>query len=334
MNMPASSVRDLVIKDDDLVVGTHGRSIWILDNIAPLRELAQAARADRAHLFASPVATRVRANMFSDTPFPPEEPAGANPPDGAILDYALGRPATSVVVEIMDGRGVVVRRFGSGDEPERIDPSTLAYPTYWFRPPQSVSTAPGHHRLVWDLRYPPPPGSAREFSIAATYRNTPSGPVGPYVHPGRYTVRLTVDGAVTERPLDVRMDPRVNISADDLQRQTDLSLTCYRGYLAAQKVREAIDVALGGPVDPTRRAGLEKLRGSGRPGDQDLLYGRVSAVAEGEETVVGLQEKFLYVLNLLQAADARPTSQTTEAVSALQKALREVESRGPGSGKP
>jgi len=329
MNMPASSVRDLVIKDDDLVVGTHGRSIWILDNIAPLRELAQAARAGQAHLFTPPVATRVRANMFSDTPFPPEEPMGANPPDGAILDYSLSRKAASVVVEIVDGRGEVVRRFGSGDEPERIDASTLPYPTYWFRPPQQVSTAPGHHRLTWDLRYPPPPGSAREFSIAATYRNTPSGPVGPYVHPGRYTVRLTVDGTVAERALEVRLDPRVTISAPDLQRQTDLSLACYRGYLAAQKLREALDASIQGAADPARRAALEKLRGSGRPGDQDVLYGSITAAAEGEETVVGLQEKFLYVLNLLQAADARPTSQAAEAVSALQKALAALETRGP-----
>ncbi len=329
MNMPASSVRDLVIKDDDLVVGTHGRSIWILDNIAPLRELAQAARAGQAYLFSPPVATRVRANMFSDTPFPPEEPMGANPPDGASLDYSLGRKATSVVVEIVDGRGEVVRRFGSGDEPERIDPSTLPYPTYWFHPPQSVSTAPGHHRLAWDLRYPPPPGSTREFSIAATYRNTPTGPVGPYVHPGRYTARLTVDGTVTERPLEVRMDPRVTISAEDLQRQTDLSLASYRGYVAAQKLRDTIDTALQGTADAARRTELQKLRGVGQPGDQDVQYGSITVAAEGEETVVGLQEKFLYVLNLLQAADAPPTSQAAAAVSALQKALAALEKRGP-----
>ena len=254
---------------------------------------------------------------------------GANPPDGAILDYSLGRPATSVVVEIIGGRGEMVRRFESGEPPEGIDPSTLPYPTYWFRAPQEVSTAPGHHRLAWDLRYPPPRGSAREFSIAATYRNTPSGPVGPYVHPGRHTVRLTVDGTVTERSLDVRTDPRVTISPEDLQRQTDLSLASYRGYLAAQKLRESIDAALQGTADPVRRGVLQKLRGVGQPGDQDVQYGSITVAAEGAETVVGLQEKFLYVLNLLQAADARPTSQAAEAVSALQTALAVLETRGP-----
>ena len=142
-NMPASSIRDLVIHDDDLVVGTHGRSIWILDNIAPLRELAEAARSERAHLFGPALATRVRWNMFSDTPLPPEEPAGANPPDGATLDYYLPRPAGEVAIEILDADGGVVRRFSSRDPADAIDPAQLPYPTYWFRPPQRISADRG-----------------------------------------------------------------------------------------------------------------------------------------------------------------------------------------------
>ena len=177
-NMPATSVRDLVIHEDDLVVGTHGRSIWILDNITPLRELAQAAKAERAHLYGPPVAARVRWNMFSDTPFPPEEPTGANPPDGATLDYYLARPANEVVIEILDGAGGIIRRFSSRDAAEVIDASTLPYPAYWFRPAAA-------HR---DERRPPsrgvgpavsaPPGTERSFSIAAisaTRRAAPSG---------------------------------------------------------------------------------------------------------------------------------------------------------------
>ncbi len=89
MNMPATSIRDLVIKDDDLVIGTHGRSIWIMDNINPLREQAKAAASTQAYLVAPPQTIRVRDNMFLDTPILPEEPTGENPPDGAILDYIL-----------------------------------------------------------------------------------------------------------------------------------------------------------------------------------------------------------------------------------------------------
>src|SRR5205814_10295952 len=105
LHMPASSVRDLAIHEDDLVVGTHGRSIWVLDGMAMLRELAQAAQAGPAFLFSPVRATRVRGNMFSDTPLPPEEPTGQNPPDGAILDYYLARDASDVVMDLLDERG-------------------------------------------------------------------------------------------------------------------------------------------------------------------------------------------------------------------------------------
>ena len=243
------------------------------------------------------------------------------------------------MIEVVDGRGSVVRRFSSRDEAETIDASGLPYPTYWFRPPQRVATEAGHHRIAWDLRYAPPPGAQRQFSIAAIYRNTPSGPVGPFAHPGRYTVRLAVDGAVMERPIDVRLDPRVLVSAEDLQLQTDLSLACYQAYLKAQQLRAAIDGALtreGGGANAARRAAWASLVGSGIPGDPDILYGSISAAPVDEETVAGLQEKLLFMLNLLQAADARPTSQARDAVSALQKTLEALEKRwaslriGPG----
>jgi len=334
-NMPATSVRDLVIHDDDLVVGTHGRSIWILDNIAPLRELAEAARAERAYLYGPARATRVRWNMFSDTPFPPEEPAGDNPPDGATLDYYLPQPAGEVAIEILDTDGGTVRRYSSRDTEEAIDSAELPYPTYWFRPPQRIPAEAGHHRLVWDLRYPPPPGTERSFSIAAVYRNTPSGPVGPFVHPGRYRVRLTADGAVSERSIDVRMDPRVSASEQDVQAQTDLSLASYRGYLRAQAVREAIDALLArGGLTDARRGALQALRGQGLPGDADVMYGSIYAVPDSTETVVGLQEKFLYMLNLLQAADAKPTAQARDAVGALQKMLAALEARWEALSSP
>jgi len=327
-NMPASSVRDLVIHEDDLVVGTHGRSIWILDNIAPLRELARAANAERAYLYGPPMATRVRWNMFSDTPFPPEEPTGANPPDGVTLDYYLPHAASETSLEILDGAGSVVRRFSSGDAEEAIDASRLPYPAYWFRPPQRTGTGAGHHRIVWDLRYPAPPGTQRSFAIAAIYRNTPSGPVGPFAHPGRYRVRLTVDGTVSERPLEVRMDPRVDIAAEELQAQTDLSLACYRAHQQAQGVRDRIDAALKrSGLEANRQSALQALRGEGMPGDPDIMYGSIYDAPGAKETVVGVQEKFLHMLNLLQAADAKPTAQAREAVAALQKTLAALEAR-------
>ena len=330
-NMPASSVRDLVIHEDDLVVGTHGRSIWILDNIAPLRELAAAARAATPFLFTPPRATRVRDNMFSDTPLPPDEPAGQNPPEGAILDYHLREPAQKVDVEIVDAAGQLVRRYTSAEEPERVVFDDLQYPSHWLRPRQIVATSPGHHRLAWDLRYAPPPGSRRELSIAATNRNTPTNPRGPFVHPGRFTVRLTVDGRVMERPLDLRMDPRVEISDADLRLQTDLSMAGYRGYLRLQAVREeigtAIAAAAGGSAPSARRDQWLALRGSGEPREADMLYGSIDEAAPGQETIVGLQQKLLFLLTVLQNADARPTDSTTSAVRRLTALVPEFEER-------
>jgi photosystem II stability/assembly factor-like uncharacterized protein len=324
-NMPASSVRDLTIHEDDLVVGTHGRSIWILDGISVLRELAQGVRATRPFLFTPPQATRVRWNMFSDTPLPPEEPAGQNPPDGAILDYYLPAATTEVVLDVVDERGAAVRRYSSRDEPEQIDWPTLPYPAYWLRPPQRLSTERGQHRFVWDLRYAPPRGARRDLSIAAVHRGTSTSPAGPYVHPGRYTVRLTAGGATAGRTLDVRMDPRVAISDADLQLQTDLSLACYRASQRVQEIREAID----GAVDrqPGRREQLTALRGSGTPENPDILYDSISANDPNQETVVGLQQKLLFMLALLQAADARPTMQAADAVKRLTATVPILEQR-------
>ncbi len=319
LNMPATSIRDLVIHDDDLVVGTHGRSIWILDNFAPLRELAEATSARATFLYSPPPATRVRWNMFSDTPLPPEEPAGENPPDGAILDYVLADLAGEVILEIVDSSGDTIRRFSSADAAEVVDPDTLAHPTYWMRPSQPLSSAPGHHRFIWDLRYTPPSGARRSFSIAAVRGRTPSGPLGPFVHPGDYTVRLTVGGDVRERRLTVAMDPRVEISDDDLRLQTDASVRAYRAYERAQELRDTIDnfVARARLVSGAYES-IMALRGLGEPSEPDIVYGSISATPGDRETVVGLQQKLLFVQYLLQSADARPTRQALDALQSLE----------------
>jgi hypothetical protein len=265
--------------------------------------------------------------MFSDTPLPPEEPAGQNPPDGAILDYYLPAASKMVSLEVLNKQGHLIRTYASTDPPEAVDSTSLPHPTYWIRSPQRLSTAKGHHRFIWDLRHEPPPGADREFSIAAVYHNTPSGPHGPFVHPGSFTLRLTVDGTPIERPIEVRLDPRVTLSDADLQLQTDFSMRCYQGYLSAQAIREAINVAADAAMDDTHRDLLLALRGSGAPGDPDILYGSIYATPAEDETVIGLQQKLLYLLNVLQSADAKPTSQTMEGVRALESSLVTINQR-------
>lgn len=329
MNMPPSSIRDLVIHGDDLVVGTHGRSIWILDNIAPLRELAKAAL-QPVHLFSPPQATRVRWNMFLDTPLPPEEPAGQNPPDGAILDYYLGKKAQQISLEILNGAGEIIRRYSSNDKPKAIDSTSLPHPTYWIRTPQKLSVEAGHHRFIWDLRCEPPRGTRRQFAISAVYRNTPSGPHGPFVHPGSYTVRLKVDDKIQEKQIKVRLDPRVDISEEDLQLQTDYSLACYKTYQEIQVIREALDQLLQGKANnliEAKRKKLVELRGVGTPGDPDILYGSIYETNMENETLVNLQRKLLYLLNLVQGADARPTSQAIEGLQVLQENWKDLQQR-------
>jgi hypothetical protein len=206
INLPTSPVNDLVVKNNDLLIATHGRSFWILDDIAPLRQLTgQIASAD-AHLFAPSMAYRFPRNNNTDTPLPPEEPAGQNPPDGAILYYWLKTPAP-VTIEILDTTNRVVRRFSSDDKPAPPDPA-LNVPTYWLRIYQPPSAAAGMHRLVWDLHgAPPAQGGRGEPPISAIIHDTPARQ-GEWMPPGEYSVRLTFNGRTYTQPLLVKPDPR------------------------------------------------------------------------------------------------------------------------------
>lgn len=199
-NMPATSIRDLVVHDDDLVVGTHGRSFWILDSITALRQLSDAPVA----LYAPTVGYLVEWNRNTDTPLPPEEPTGQNPPDGVPLDYFLAQPAKLVTLEILDSQSTVVRTWRNTDKPETLDPQKITVDPRWERPWPTLSAAPGSHRFVWNLRQYAP---ARGLGMDAIWQNTPSAK-GAWVTPGVYTVRLNVDGKRFEQTLEVRPDPR------------------------------------------------------------------------------------------------------------------------------
>jgi photosystem II stability/assembly factor-like uncharacterized protein len=225
LNMPATSIRDLVIKDDDIVVGTHGRSFWILDNITSLRQANAGMLSKPVILFAPQSAYRVRWNMNTDTPVPQEEAAGQNPPDGAIIDYFLIEKVTSeITMEILDGKGMVIRKYCSNDKPYTQPEDNV--PPYWVRPQQILSSDGGSHRFTWDLHYSPLDVPAA-YPIAATYMNTAPNPSSPWVFPGIYTVKLTVNGNSYTQPLLVKMDPRVKTSALELKLQHDLSLDLY-----------------------------------------------------------------------------------------------------------
>ena len=207
-NLPGTSIRDLVVKDDDIAVGTHGRGIWILDDISSLRQWNDKAGGDAVTLFKPATATRVRYSMYTDTPVPPDESMAQNPPDGAVIEYALATDAKAVTVEILGDKGRVIRAISNGDKVEEPK-DTGNWPYYWFRVARLPGTKAGIHRVEWDLHYERPTGQECTLPISATPRNTKCEPEGPWVNPGTYTVRLTVDGVARTQPVTVRMDPRV-----------------------------------------------------------------------------------------------------------------------------
>jgi photosystem II stability/assembly factor-like uncharacterized protein len=222
LNMPATSVRDLIIKDDDIAVATHGRGFWILDNITPLRQLTK--NQHQTVLYKPQTALRVRWSLNTDTPLPPDEPVGENPPDGAMIDYFLAEDASDpVTLEIKDKKGTLVRRYSSTDTPVFRDVKKLKIPRYWIRPVAFLSAKRGMHRFLWDIHYTPMTGVEPEYPMAAVYRDTPPSPTSPWVTPGDYTVVLTANGKSYTQPLTVKMDPRVKMSATELQEQLELS---------------------------------------------------------------------------------------------------------------
>ena len=325
LDMPAISIRDIVIKDDDLLAGTHGRGFWILDDITPLRQLSATTAAEPAVLFKPALATRVRWNLNTDTPLPPDEPTAPNPPDGAILDYWLKDAASGpLTLEIQDARGTLLRRFSSDDPPEQpIEGRNI--PDYWIRPPQVLSFAAGAHRFVWNLRGPDPKALGFGYPISAVFMNTPREPTGVWVLPGTYTVKLTANGKSYTQPLSVRIDPRVKVPATVLARQHTLSLQLYEGLRKDFEALEAVRAL---------RARLREARGKAPQGagaDALAEFDRAAAAIEGAggatESLGRLNGELASLYGTVQGVDAAPTTQTLAAITAKQAALADVLAR-------
>ncbi len=320
LNMPATSIRDLVIKDDDLVVGTHGRSFWILDNITALRQLTPTLTSASVILYKPQTTYRVRWNMNTDTPLPQEEPAGQNPPDGAIIDYYLRDAMKEVTLEIRDGKNNLIRTYSNRDTLYAIPPNNV--PPYWIRPQQILSSEAGANRFTWDMRYQPL-NEPVSYPIAAIYQNTAPNPNAPFVMPGDYTVKLTADDQVFTQTVTVKMDPRVKTSLADLQKQHDYSLKCYQGRIQCRAILEEIKVyrsalkakmKIASPEEVEKLAEMEKEAGlleSAAPGSRDSSFSRLNSAFAG-------------LLDLLQDSDWPVTTQAAAAITEAQKQLQEL----------
>lgn len=325
LNMPASSVRDLIVKNDDLAAGTHGRGFWILDDITALRQIDGKTSQQEAVLFQPEAAYRVRWDMNPDTPLPPDFPAGENPPDGAVIDYYLQSTASGpVTLEIRDAAGKTVRKYSSTDPVEQIDPM-LEIPTYWVRPPQQLSSGAGMHRFLWDMHYPPTPGIKPEYPIAAVPHNTAPQPTSPWAMPGQYKIVLTVNGQSYTQPLTIQMDPRVKTSNADLAKQFELS---QRLYTQMQSIVPATNQLAGvrKQLKDLQKQAQGDVLGAVNTLDQKLQTlggGQARRPGAGTEppTLGGMRTRVLALFGVLQEADVAPTTQATAAVSELDQQI-------------
>jgi len=331
LNLPHTSMRDLTIHGDDLIVGTHGRSFWILDNITPLRQLDDNLTQQSVVLYAPQQALRWHWNRNPDTPLPPEVPAGTNPPDGAIIDYYLAASARGpITLEILDSKGESVRRYASTDKPPSMEKLAAEHPIpmYWVRPTQILSAEAGMHRFVWNVHYTPPRALEYEFPISAIFHNTPLVPLGAWALPGSYTVKLTVDGKSYTQPLTLKMDPRIRTSLDDLRKQHEMEMAAvegmdesYESLGQVKSVRDQIKALSRKVADKDKLAkeleGLDSQCAELEGAKQHSFYG-VPGSGKQPENLSTLNQHFAAILAIADSADAAPTTQAAAAYKDLE----------------
>jgi hypothetical protein len=353
LNLPHTSMRDLMVRGDDLIVATHGRGFWILDDIAPLRQMTAEVAGAEAFLFRPAEAVRVRRSLNSDTPLPADEPAGENPPDGAIIDYVLGAGVSGpVTLEIVDAAGHPVRRYSSTDRPwitdEELAKQTI--PPYWVKLPETLRGDAGMHRWVWDLHYEAPLATEYSYPIAAVPHRTPRSPLGPLALPGTYTVRLIAGGRTLTAPLTVTIDPRVATPPagiaqmfDVEMRLADMLTRSSRALLEARSAAAQLDKLSGvrggtkNLVEAFRKELTEITSGPAEPPAKaaaQLPAKTTEAAAQRETpkppeapTLRRVQGDAAALYESIDRADAAPTAAQMHAVDQLTTELEGVMKR-------
>ncbi|MDP9147123.1 MAG: glycoside hydrolase [Acidobacteriota bacterium] len=340
LNLPHTSMRDLAIHGDDLIVGTHGRSFWILDDITPLREWSTEAMKAPVYLFTPQTAVRFRWNRNTDTPLPPEVPAGQNPPDGAIIDYYLSTASSeAVTLEIFDAQNRLVRRYSSNDTPQSMDKIAAEnpIPMYWVRPDQILPATSGSHRFVWDLHYARPDSLTHEFPISAIYRNTSELPLGVFALPGTYKVTLTVGAKSYSRPLTVRMDPRIKTGLAELRVQFEMETDAVEGMNQSfkllsqvtsvrEQLRSAREHLADGSVVIEPINALDK-KAAELEGTTESNFLGLPPGGKAPENLSTLNQHFGNLLAVADSADAAPTTQALSVYREEQLELKQLQGK-------
>jgi photosystem II stability/assembly factor-like uncharacterized protein len=327
LNLPRTGINDLLVRGDDLIVATQGRAIWALDGIQPLRFAPGAAASSGPYLVPPADAVRLRANLNRDTPLPPEEPRGENPPTGAVIDYVLpSAPGGSVILDVLDASGAVLRTFRSDDAAKRPT-EEVYFAEAWLTPAPLPTARLGHNRFVWDLRLAPPQSLEPEYAIAAVPgQMEPALPAGAFVLPGDYRVRLTAGGALATQPLRVVQDPRVTTGTKDLealfafQREVEATLarsaTLEGERSAAQK---RLKEALKDPASAKNRSAVEHALA-----EMETVSGPADErPAKVNQTLSGLASD-------LELADAAPTAPQRQVLIAFREGLERFATRWKG----
>ncbi len=326
LNLPVTPIRDLVVHGDDLVISTHGRSFWILDDIAPLREITADLARQEVHLFKAATAVRMRKNEGRDTPLPRETPAGQNPLTGAIIDYYLKSvPAAPVTLEILDSNGILVRKYSSNDPVAKPDQSQ-AFPAYWLPSPTGLPMRAGLNRFVWDLRYERPQAIRYGYSIAAVPGEAIMVPEGPLVLPGSYQARLTVAGRTYSTSFMVDMDPRVHVAQPELAAQ----------FALARQVSDAIDHSYE-TANEIRNVSRQIRELKATAGSKDSLMAALEALDEkvlviggsgqpqfpppSEPSLSSLNAALAGLIGVIGSADTAPTKQARDAFTTYKVLL-------------
>lgn len=320
LNMPATSIRDVIIKDNDLAVATHGRGFWILDDLSPLRQINEKV-IKHNYLFKPATGMRVRWNLNTDTPLPPDEPAGQNPPDGAIIDYYLkGNSNEEVTLNILDAKGNMVRHYSSNDTLYKIPEVDI--PLYWIRPQKILSAKKGPHRFVWDTHYTPL-NIPSSYPIAAVYKNTAPEPTSPWIMPGTYKIVLKVNGQTFSQPLIIKMDPRVKTSSTDLQKQHDFSLMCYQGRKNITFISNET-ISLHNQIKDLRSKSNGELHALLDSLDEKITNLENAKPHSEAKSFSQVYNSFASLFNQLQESDMPPNSRTIEAVKASERNFSEL----------
>ncbi|HEV2299861.1 MAG TPA: hypothetical protein VGR72_15245 [Candidatus Acidoferrales bacterium] len=336
LNLPTCSVRDLVIHGDDLDIATYGRSLWILDDLTPLRQAGAEAASSGVYFYKPQTAVRVRWNNDWDTPLPPEVPSGENPPDGAFVDYYLkAAPQSEITLAIYDSSGNLVRQYTSSPKPEKYDPA--AVPDSWFAPQVALPKNAGMNRFVWDLRYPNAPalnygifpaGLQKYVQFYGTEDAIPGvtprmQPLGPQVIPGDYQMVLTVGGQAYRQTLHVTMDPRVRASQYDLaeqlhllQRMANGMRASYDAYMALTPLHDAL-----AERQKSLKANAQAKDAASAAGDFEKKF---DAILNGNSRAPGFGEANSELTQKVYAADSgdgHPTEPMREAADGVCLAL-------------